>query len=74
MDQARLDRLYERIAADVEAGKYPGAAVAMAKNGKVIADKVFGTARLAENNQTAVKADDKTLWLLYSNQTENSGT
>jgi len=50
----------------VEAGKYPGAAVAMAKNGKVIADKVFGTARLAQGSQPAVKADDKTLWLLYS--------
>ena len=66
IDQSRLDRLYERIAADVAAQKYPGAAVAMARDGKVIASKVFGTARLARDNQPAVPADEKTLWLLYS--------
>ncbi|MBS1988984.1 MAG: beta-lactamase family protein [Cyanobacteria bacterium SZAS LIN-2] len=66
IDKKRLERLYARIDADIAEGKYPGAAVAMASGGEVIAERVFGVARLAQDGAAPVAADAQTLWLLYS--------
>jgi CubicO group peptidase (beta-lactamase class C family) len=66
IDDAALERLYERIEAHIAAGWYPGAAIAMARRGLLVAARSFGVARLATADRPAVKATDRTLWLLYS--------
>jgi CubicO group peptidase (beta-lactamase class C family) len=66
IDEACLERLYERIEAHIAAGWYPGAAVAMARRGMLVATRSFGVARLATANTPAVEADQDTMWLLYS--------
>ncbi len=60
VDPARLDRLYRVIEAHIADGRYPGAQVAMARNGNLLAQRSFGAAR------NGVAAADDTLWLLYS--------
>src|SRR2546428_13648995 len=47
IDAICLDRLYARIEAHIAAGWYPGAAMAMARHGKLVATRSFGVARLA---------------------------
>jgi len=66
IDEACLERLYERIENHIAAGWYPGAAIAMARRGMLVAAKSFGVARLATADKPAVAADEQTLWLLYS--------
>lgn len=66
IDPAALGRLYEHIEGHIAAGKYPGAAVALARHGKLVAAREFGMARLARDGQAAAPADSRTLWLLYS--------
>jgi CubicO group peptidase (beta-lactamase class C family) len=66
IDPAALDRLYGRIERHIADGRYPGAAVAMARRGKLVAARVFGQARLATADGPAVPAGDETLWLLFS--------
>jgi CubicO group peptidase (beta-lactamase class C family) len=66
IDAACLERLYARIEAHIAAGWYPGAAVAMARHGTLVAAKSFGQARLASAAAAAVPADEHTMWLLYS--------
>ncbi len=66
IDEATLERLYERIDNHIAAGWYPGAAIAMARRGMLVATKSFGQARRAIGNAPAVPADEQTMWLLYS--------
>jgi CubicO group peptidase (beta-lactamase class C family) len=66
IDPAGLERLYTRIEAHIAAGWYPGAALAMARHGTLVAAKSFGQARLATAAAPAVAADEQTMWLLYS--------
>jgi CubicO group peptidase (beta-lactamase class C family) len=66
IDESRLQRLYDRITAHIAAGWYPGASIAMARHGKLVATRHFGIARLATDTTPAVPVDDQTLWLLYS--------
>lgn len=66
IDPAALTRLYGRIEGHIAEGRYPGAAVAMARRGKLVAARTFGLARLASDGQPAVPADAETMWLLYS--------
>lgn len=66
IDQAALERLYAQIDGHIAAGRYPGAAVAMARHGKLVAARSFGVARQTQDGQPAVAASDDTLWLLYS--------
>jgi CubicO group peptidase (beta-lactamase class C family) len=66
IDEACLERLYERIDSHIAAGWYPGAAIAMARRGTLVAAKSFGLARLATGSAPAVPADEQTMWLLYS--------
>lgn len=66
IDPAALDRLYAQIERHIAEGRYPGAAVAMARHGKLVAARAFGRARTAAEGQAAQSATDRTLWLLYS--------
>ncbi len=66
IDPAALARLYERIERHIADGRYPGAAIAMARRGRLVAARTFGLARLARDEEPAVAADADTLWLLYS--------
>ena len=66
IDEACLARLYGRIEAHIAAGWYPGAAIAMARHGKLVATRSFGMARLATTSIPAVPASDQSMWLLYS--------
>jgi len=66
IDEACLERLYEQIDRHIQAGWYPGAAIAMARRGVLVAARSFGVARLAAANTPAVGATEQTLWLLYS--------
>jgi CubicO group peptidase (beta-lactamase class C family) len=66
IDPAALDRLGDQIAGHIAAGRYPGAAFAMARHSKLVASRAFGQARQEGEGQAAVEADRDTLWLLYS--------
>jgi len=66
IDPAALVRLYDRIERHIAEGRYPGAAVALARHGEVVAARGFGHARLPADGQPAMQATAKTLWLLYS--------
>ena len=57
IDEACLERLYQQIEAHIAAGWYPGAAIAMARHGALVAARSFGAARLAGADTTAVAAD-----------------
>ena len=58
---ARLIALIERHIAD---GRYPGCAIALARNGRLVLDRIFGEARMQPSPKAA---NAETLWLLYSN-------
>ncbi len=66
IDPVALERLYLQIERHIAAGRYPGAAVALARHGKLVAARQFGVARQAADGQEAVPASAETLWLLYS--------
>jgi CubicO group peptidase (beta-lactamase class C family) len=66
IDEGRVERIYTRIEEDIAKGMYPGAAVAMARRGLVVAEREFGIARLANNGNADRAATKETLWLLYS--------
>lgn len=66
IDEGCLERLYAQIEAHIAAGWYPGAAIAMARRGTLVAARSFGVARLATAERPAVGANEQTLWLLYS--------
>jgi hypothetical protein len=60
IDEVCLGRLYARIEAHIAAGWYPGAAIAMARHGKLVATRSFGVARLATTSTPAGPASDQT--------------
>lgn len=62
LDPDRLERLYATIEAQIAAGRYPGAQLAIARHGKLAAVRTFGRARV----EPATPADERTLWLLFS--------
>jgi CubicO group peptidase (beta-lactamase class C family) len=57
----QIDRLFALIEGHIAEGRYPGAQIAIARHGKLALSRTFGNAALKR------PADDKTLWLLYSN-------
>jgi CubicO group peptidase (beta-lactamase class C family) len=63
LDPERLERLYRVIDGHIAEGKYPGAQIAFARHGKLLAYKSFGHDRLAP---TPRSASEESLWLLYS--------
>ncbi len=64
LDQQALDRLQETITRHLAEGRYPGAQIAVARDGKLALFRTFGDARL---EPARVAARDDSLWLLYSN-------
>lgn len=62
LDPDKLERLYRLVERHIADGRYPGAQVAMARQGKLAAFRTFGRARV----QPAAPASDETLWLLFS--------
>ena len=64
LDPRPLDRLQELITGHLTEGRYPGAQIALARDGKLALFRTFGDASI-DPSRTA--AGDDTLWLLYSN-------
>jgi CubicO group peptidase (beta-lactamase class C family) len=58
-----LERLRKLIRSHIEAGRYPGAQIALARQGRLALFETFGRASVAPD----VTARDDTLWLLFSN-------
>jgi CubicO group peptidase (beta-lactamase class C family) len=63
LDEAALDRLCHFIDSQIAENRYPGAQIAVARDGKLALTRTFGKARL----DPATPARDDNLWLLYSN-------
>jgi CubicO group peptidase (beta-lactamase class C family) len=63
VDPERLERLYTLIESQIAEGRYPGAQVAMARNGKLLAARTFGRARL---DPSPAPASAETVWRLNS--------
>ena len=57
----QIERLTGLIERQIAEGRYPGAQIAVARHGKLALFRTFGNATLQR------RADDQTLWLLYSN-------
>ncbi|MCW3473500.1 serine hydrolase domain-containing protein [Limobrevibacterium gyesilva] len=57
----QIDRLVALIERHIAEGRYPGAQIAIARHGSLALFRTFGNATLDR------PADDRTLWLLYSN-------
>ena len=64
LDPQAIDRLMELVTRHVAEGRYPGAQLAIARDGKLALSRTIGDARL---DPTRAAAGDDTLWLLYSN-------
>jgi len=64
LDPRALERLGELITRHLAEGRYPGAQVAVARDGKLALFRTFGDARL---DPARAAARDDSLWLLYSN-------
>ena len=63
-DVRALERLPELITRHLAEGRYPGAQIAVAREGKLALAQSFGDARL---DPSRVPAGQDSLWLLYSN-------
>lgn len=56
----RLDRLVEKHISD---GRYPGAQIAVARDGKLVKSATFGRSKI---DPESVRADETTPWLMFS--------
>ena len=59
----QIDRLHATIERHIAEGRYPGAQVALARDGKLGLTRSYGTRQIGAN---AAGVDDRTLFLLYS--------
>jgi CubicO group peptidase (beta-lactamase class C family) len=59
-----LERLCAIIQAHIDEQRYPGAHVAVARNGKLVLHRSFGAARIDPRIEPA---SDRTVWRMYSN-------
>ena len=64
LDPRALERLQELITRHLAEGRYPGAQIAVARDGKLALFRTFGDARI---DPARAAAGDASLWLLYSN-------
>ena len=64
LDPRALERLQELITRHLAEGRYPGAQIALARDGKLALFRTFGDARI---DPARTAAGDDSLWLLYSN-------
>ena len=60
----RIERLVALIEQHLAQGRYPGCQIALARHGRLLLDRTFGLARTGAAERAA---DERTLWLLYSN-------
>ena len=60
----QIERLTALIEQHIAQGRYPGCQIALARHGKLLLERSFGQARIAPRE---APANDRTLWLLYSN-------
>jgi CubicO group peptidase (beta-lactamase class C family) len=60
----QIDRLIATIERQIGEARYPGCQIALARDGRLVLERSFGQARVGEQRKTA---DNRTLWLLYSN-------
>ena len=63
LDSERLGRLDRLIEEHIGDGRYPGAQIAVARDGKLVKSATFGRAKV---DPDAVGADAETLWLMFS--------
>ena len=63
LDPDRLDTLNALIESHIADGRYPGAQIAVARDGKLVRTASFGDAR---TDPEAAPADERTLWLMFS--------
>ena len=63
IDPEPIDRMRQMIRKHIDDGRYPGAQIALARDGKLALYESFGRAGLAPSRD----ANDDTLWLLFSN-------
>ena len=61
LSSAKLETLCRLIEAQVTAGEYPGAQVAVARHGQLVLSRSFGQAKVGQGGMTAT---DDTLFLL----------
>lgn len=62
-DARQIERLQAIIEHHIAENRYPGAQIALARNGCLALQRSFGRKRMGDD---AAAADDRTLWLLYS--------
>ena len=63
LDSERLSRLDRLIESHISEGRYPGAQIAVARNGHLLKSETFGRAKV---DPTDVLAEEDTLWLMFS--------
>ena len=63
LDPERLSRLDRLIESHISEGRYPGAQIAVARNGRLLKSKTFGHSKL---DPADVLAEEDTLWLMFS--------
>ena len=63
LDPERLARLDALIESHIAEGRYPGAQIAVARNGALLKAASFGNARIKPET---VPASDSTIWLMFS--------
>ena len=63
LDPDRLALLDALIESHIAEGRYPGAQIAIARNGALLKTATFGSARIAPEPSPA---DDSTIWLMFS--------
>ena len=63
LDPERLGRLDHLIEKHISEGRYPGAQIAVARNGRLLKSETFGRAM---TDPTSTVAIEETLWLMFS--------
>ena len=63
IDPAKLEALFERAAREVNDGLLPSAQIAVARHGKLVATRTFGS---VTHNGQAAEATDSTLYCIFS--------
>ena len=63
LDSERLSRLDRLIGMHISEGRYPGAQIAVARNGQLVKSRTFGRSKVGSADELA---EEDTLWLMFS--------
>ena len=63
LDSERLSRLDRLIGMHISEGRYPGAQIAVARNGRLVKSRTFGRSKVGPADELA---EEDTLWLMFS--------